>query len=100
MPNKDHVDNWLDTPTFVDEDNENYAKFVIEFFRLPAWKKTAFNQWTKQFKLFCKHDGKAYRVTGASRLGDIWLTSDFEQEVGYELRVSLKECSNWSPECK
>ena len=36
------------------------------------------------------------RCTGASRLGDVWLTSDFNQEMGYEKRVDVEECSNWS----
>ena len=64
--------------------------------RLPAILQIDFAEWIGQFKLFCSWKGKRYRVTGASRLGDIWLTSDFCKETGYEHRVDLTECSDWS----
>jgi len=34
-------------------------------------------------------------VTGASRLGDVWLSKDFAREDGYEARVSVAACSGW-----
>jgi len=90
-----HVDEWIDAPHFYN-DGEAYAKLVLMLFRLPAWQKIAFSKWTRQFKLFCMYKGEEYRVTGASRMGDIWLTKDFNQDIGYELRVDLTECSEWA----
>lgn len=56
-----------------------------------AWQKVFGNR-----KLFCTHNGIRYRVTGASRLSDIYLTQDFES-CGYEQRgVDVDECSDWS----
>jgi hypothetical protein len=49
------------------------------------------------FKLFCTYKDERYRVTGASRMGDIWLAKDFNRDVGYDLRVDLDECSGWTP---
>jgi hypothetical protein len=51
----------------------------------------------KQHELFCEYEGKRYRVTGASRLGDVWLSADFAREYGYELRVDVEKCSVWGP---
>lgn len=90
----DHVDVWLDTPTF--DDSEAYAKFVLEYKRMPAFKQIQYAPWMQQFKLFCVYEGKVYRCTGASRLGDVWLTENFDQDSGYQKRVNVKECSKWS----
>ena len=89
-----HIDEWLDTPSMDEWDN--YAKFVLDYKRMPAWKITVYKKWMKQFKLFCMYKGQRYRCTGASQMGDIWLTPDFDQETGYTLRVNVLECSNWS----
>ena len=88
-----HVDEWLDTPS--DNRGENYAKFVLNYKRMPAWQQTAFAEWMKPFMLFCEYEGQTYRVTGASRMGDVWLTSNYYQESGYEKRVDIDKCSKW-----
>ena len=93
-----HVDDWLDTPTL--DEYENYAKFVLDYKRLPAFKQLAYAEWMSQFKLFCTYKGARYRCTGASRLGDIWLTKNFARENGYEHRVDVDDCSEWSDEPK
>lgn len=95
-----HVDEWLDEPTTftgVEADNLNYAKFVLEFARMPAFKKMQYKQWTQQFELYCTYQGNRYRVNGASRMGDVWLCEDFSKANGYDIRVMPGECSNWSP---
>ena len=86
-----HVDDFIDySPT------DEYASWFFMLKRLPASLSFKFEEFIKQYKLFCKYDSKKYRVTGASRMGDIWLTSDFSQESGYELRVEAEKCSDWS----
>jgi MoaA/NifB/PqqE/SkfB family radical SAM enzyme len=91
-----HIDEWLDTPTFSDYKGEIYAKFVLDYKRMPAWKINAYAAWMEQFKLFCDYEGTRYRCTGASRMGDVWITDDFDQEHGYTLRVDVEKCSNWA----
>lgn len=95
VQSKDHIDDWIDTPTFPPDRGANYAKFVFEYMRLPAWKQMAFAEWMDQFKLFCTYMGKRYRVTGASRLGDVWLAEDHNRENGYDLRVNVSACTEW-----
>jgi hypothetical protein len=90
-----HIDEWLEIPSRL-YDNEAYAKFILTYFRYSAWMIHAFHPWMKQFKLFCTYNNERYRVTGASRLGDIWLTKNPDQDVGYSLRVFVDECSNWT----
>lgn len=91
--NSTHVDDWVES---------NYGKHVYPrwfFFlrRLAAALQADWAPYLNQYKLFCTYNDKRYRVTGASRFGDIWLTSNFKQEHGYELRVALDDCSEWSP---
>jgi len=87
-----HVDD------FVNEygNKERYARWFFFLHRLPAILKTEFSEWIGQYRLFCNYEDKRYRVTGASRMGDVWLTEDFKRDVGYELRVDLNKCKNWS----
>lgn len=89
-----HIDDWLDTPTFSDE-GETYAKFVLDYKRMPAWKISAYYKWMGQFKLFCTYEGERYRCTGASRMGDVWLAKDHNRENGYDKRVDINACSAW-----
>ncbi len=86
-----HVDD------FIDDHTENaYARFVLDYFRRSAVALEDFRPFMEQHKLFCSYVGERFRVTGASRLGDICLSRDFERETGYELRVSVDLCSDWS----
>jgi hypothetical protein len=88
----------IDVDDFIDRHGgDPYARFVLNFFRMPAVLQVDFRPWTERFKLFCDHEGKRYRVNFASRLGDICLTRDFARDAGHELRVAVAKCSNWSP---
>lgn len=93
-----HIDHFIDYGTSRTKEipkNEAYARWMFNHFRLPATQQMAFDQFMSGYKLFCTYEGKKYRVTGASRLGDVWLTSNFNRDSGYELRVELEECSGW-----
>lgn len=94
-----HVDEFIDNPT-----TDAYASLFLDLHRLPA-----IDQFTEsmpalmsRYKLFCKWsgDGKTYRVTGCSSMGDVWFTSDYEQDTGYQKRVNVVECSDWSDNTK
>ena len=89
-----HIDDFIDYAT--DRSLEvRYARFVLNYFRMPAMLKNDFAPWMKQFPLFCTYNGQRYRVTGASRLGDVWLAEDHNRETGYDHRVIYTECSDW-----
>lgn len=89
-----HIDDWLDKATL--DPHLSYAKFVLEYFRRPAWQLVAFKPYMGQHKLYCTYKGKRYRCTGASRRGDVWLALNFSTDAGYDERVDVTECSEWS----
>lgn len=86
-----HVDDFIDN-----YQSDPYARFVLNYFRLSAALHIACEPFMRDNKLFCSWGESRYRVTGASRLGDIWLSSDHRRDVGYEHRVNVAECSAWS----
>ena len=87
-----HVDEWLDQAKPHPEE-EHYARFVLEQFHWPAWKLIMYRPYIPP--LFCTYQGKRYKVTGASVLGDIWLAENFMREVGYDKRVDVTACGEW-----
>lgn len=89
-----HIDDWIDDW----RNDEDYATFFFWLHRLPAWLKFKWEKYFKQFKLFCTYEGKRFRVTGASSMGDIWLHEDFSRDSGYKHRVDVRECSEFSAE--
>lgn len=87
-----HVDDWLDMPPA--NENEALAKQFLEHCRRPAVNKNY--EWIATNPLFCTYRGERWRVLGASRLGDVWLTKHFERVNGYDVRIDVAECSQWS----
>lgn len=91
MKNSDpHVDQFIDDPK-----SDPYASWVFALFRFPAILKMKFQPFLEAYKLFCSYKGNRYRVTGCSRMGDVWLHSDFEEDTTYEHRVLVDDCSDW-----
>jgi|GEM_PF-1401239 hypothetical protein len=86
-----HVDDFIDNHF-----QPAYARFVLDHFRRSAVCHMDFQPFMEKHLLFCTYQDKRYRVTGASRLGDIWLSADFKREVGYEHRVNVADCTEWS----
>jgi hypothetical protein len=87
-----HIYDWIDLP--AKDDGETLAKTWFNQFCKPAMDKD--RKWLSEHKLFCTYKGKKYRCIGASRLGDVWLTEHFERENGYDLRIDVADCSDWS----
>jgi len=85
-----HIDDFIE-----DMGSDAYAAWVFNHFRLPALLRIRFDRFMKEHRLFCTYEGKRWRVTGASRMGDVWLSADFAREVGYERRVDVSLCSAW-----
>lgn len=91
-----HIDTFIDFGTDSDqEEHEDYARWLFNHWRLPAINRCAFDKFMSEHKLFCMYQGEKWRVTGASRLGDVWLTKNFEQDCGYQARVMVEDCSKW-----
>jgi len=95
----EHVDDFIAySSLFTNSEEEpqaKYARWVLNYFRMPAIQKMDFEPFMRRWKLFCRCGGKLYRVTGASSLGDVWLTLDFQQNTGYQKRVSINDCYDW-----
>lgn len=94
-----HIDDFLDRVQLPGDEGLAYAHFMFTHWRKPAWMKMLHDQFLHQHKLFVDYEGKTWRVIGASRLGDIWLTEDFSREHGYDRRVDLvlAKFTNWRP---
>ena len=76
--NYKHVDDFIDThPSTLLKSNEpniNYARFVLNNFRLPSDLQIDFEPFNQKFKLFCfcsleKYKGQKLEVVFASRMG-------------------------------
>lgn len=88
---RQHVDHFIDDPT-----KDAYARWMLMHFRLPGFQRIAFGPFIRDRKLFCTYETKRFRVTGASTMGDVWLVRDYTRDHGYDLRVSVADCSAWS----
>ncbi len=89
-----HVDDFIDDP-----DTDPHASLFFLLFRLPESLKLKLGPWLKvlDLRLYCSWRGKRYRVTGCSRLGEIWLSKDLDYGgPGYGHRVEISELSDWS----
>ena len=87
-----HVDDYI----WENRKGDSYAQWVLMHFRLSATMQGKFQEFMKDEKLSCDYNNGTYRVIGASRMGDIWLTSDFKRVNGYDLRVDIEDCSNFN----
>ena len=92
-----HVDDFINMPAshWVEDKEVRYATWILSKFRLCETLQAAWQEFYEGRQLYCTYKGKRFRVTGASRLGDIWLHSDFTVDCGYEHRVDVAECSAW-----
>ena len=75
-----HVDEFINYGSGMSNHvpNERYARWVLNHFRLPAICKLDFDEFMKDYLLFCIYEGKKYRVPGASSLGDVWLHHELD----------------------
>jgi hypothetical protein len=98
--NPHHIYKWLD-------ENENTEDPTLK----QVWKFLDFRTKSASYQMhnkdelegllvFCKYEGKDYMIVGASRLGDVWLSSDLDLDKGfypsYEHRVYMKSCTDFS----
>lgn len=95
-----HVDEFIDRcgNEWVEDRNTRYAAWMFAQFRYSATLQSAWREFYADHKLFCTHQGTRYRVTGASRLGDVWLVKDFTVDYGYDVRANIEDCTQWGAE--
>lgn len=94
-----HIDDWIYENKNNQDPDITYAVAFLWITRLNAVSRNIIRPVTESLKLFCTYkDGKRYKVTGASRLGDVWLHTDFNADHGYTNRVDITDCTNWSKE--
>lgn len=87
-PSPIHCDAYIDDPAA----SEPLRKFLA-FARAPAHGQRLPKPHPR---LFADHEGRRVRVTMASRLGDVGITTDFSAEFGYECRVPVSQLDNFS----
>jgi hypothetical protein len=96
-----HIDDWLDNNSLETQLSatpaERYARFFLEVARMPATKKMLYGEFVDRV-VTCEYEGKRYRLTGASRLGDVWLNENMNAADGYTLRVDVAKCAGWKVE--
>jgi len=86
-----HIYEWLDEP--AKDDGERQAKHFLNEATKPASSKN--HEWMARTRLTCMYKGVRYRCTGASRMGDVWITKDWRQVDGYQKRVCVTQLSGW-----
>ena len=96
-----HVDEWVQDMGFEDKEEDGeimYARWLMMHWRLPAYMKNNFDRFMSDNQLFCTYEGQRYRCIGGSRMGDVWLATDFSRTHGYDKRVDVAKCTHWDHE--
>ena len=103
----EHVDDWLDLSMegLSASSDEQAARWLIEFHRLPAWKKTVYERFVRDasgrpWRISCVFRDKRMYLSGASRMGDVFLRETPPTEVvgPYSVRALVRACSDWKHE--
>jgi hypothetical protein len=93
-----HIDDFLEDSWIICKYPElAYPHFMFTYWRQSAAIKLAHAPFMAPFELYVDYQGRTWRVIGASRMGDIWLTKHFDRLHGYDLRVdpNFELFSNW-----
>lgn len=91
------IDTWLDDPMRIRADiqqgrqNVPYAHFALWQMRLPAWVKSLHAPVMKDIRLFVDIDNVRHRVVGASRMGDLTVTTDLGYSPNYTRRILISD---------
>ena len=83
-----------DCDVYIDDPSAPTAlRTFLEFARAPAHGQLLPKPHPK---LYADYEGQRVRVTMASRLGDVGITTNLGAEAGYEQRVRVSQLSNFS----
>jgi hypothetical protein len=95
-----HVDEFIDHGPRLWEQRFNpqlrYARFFLFYHRLNSVLKSEFQDFIADIELYATWQGERYRVTGASRMGDVWIRKNFKFDHGYDHRVMVEELSEFN----
>ncbi len=91
-----HIYDWLDKPIEKESIELQKVREFLDFKTREAWYKFKNIEKIKGLSVFCEYKDNQYKITGASRMGDVWLSLNYERENGYDKRVWIDECSNFS----
>jgi len=87
-----HIYDWLEMPS--KNESEKKVKEYLDFRTRSAMYQIENKQ--PSFDVFCEYKNKKYKITGASRMGDVWLAKDLNRDSGYDERVDIEDCYNFS----
>lgn len=94
-----HIEDFL-TKRLTDEDDEilHYVQLALSYFYyVPAITQMCIvRTQMKYMPLFCTVNGVRYKVTGVSSMGDLFLHTDINIEMGYKIRVDFDVCQAWA----
>jgi hypothetical protein len=93
---KRHIYAWLDRNEKTSDPVTRKVWLFFEYHTKSAMFKSRNRDLLGDLKILCEFEDSQYRITGASRLGDIYLASNLERTVGYDLRVPLDRCKKFS----
>jgi len=88
-----HIDDWIEA-YIPNSESERQVKEWLTHFRQPIVSHD--RKFLDSKMLFTTYAGQRYRCTGASRLGDVWLATDHTRRCGYDKRVMMEDCSEWT----
>ena len=97
-----HIYDWLSYPEMLTTKAELKVWEFLSWKTLPASESSELTPKYLGLKVYCKCAGIEYRITGASRFGDIWLKDNSpELEIdldpnGYDKRVFIDSCYEFS----
>ena len=91
-----HIYDWLETPSKTD--SEAMVKKFLDFKTRSAFWQMKNKDKMPKVKCFCIFKGSKLKITGASRMGDVWLAKDFDRVNGYDYRVDIDNCTDFSYE--
>ena len=87
-----HCDEYID-----DYEQPDCLRWFLLIERLSASLKFLADRMGVAPKLFADYGEQRVRVVMASRMGDLGITSNLNEETGYERRVAVAALSNFSP---
>jgi len=91
-----HIYDWIESPNTKETTiGEIKTKEFLDFRTTSALYQMENKDLEPKGLCTCLYKQKEYKITGASRLGDVWLATDFERKNGYDLRVSIDDCSEF-----
>ena len=89
-----HIYDWLEEASNSKE--EKKVREFLNFKTLPVRDQYHNKDKLPKFDCFCTYKDEKLKIMGASRMGDVWLSKNFDLTVGYDYRVDIDDCEDFS----